>query len=307
MTRQYDAKALSGARGWIGTIKILLSVRGTVLKDTLLSPGIWIAVGSHLAFLIVGGRIPIMVSNTPLFESGDNSILPVLPLSIAFSTLGLLFFFSVFYVQDCYQRFNQLHAHVVGLGGATQEWALLVRAYSRQEGPGVDRVSVGAMRWNASRYCLAAMHMLFYTLNSAEESGPARISQDEWVMMRARQIITAEEKVQLDAYPGFKPLLALMWSLREAQALVAAWSHAAADRHGDLGQCMRDEHVLSQFREVACRFRAHCGGINGILHNPIRAHTPLASKGLRPYTLQDVALLLLLMLACSCVAQSTIR
>ena len=157
-----------------------------------------------------------------------------------------------------------------GLGGATQEWAFLVRAYSRQEGPGVDLATVGAMRWNASRYVMAAMHVLFYTLHSAEECGPAGITKDEWLMMRARQIITEDEVAKLDAYPGFKPLLALMWALREAQALVAEWSHAAADRHGDLGQCMRDEHVLTHFREVACTFRGHCGQINGILNKPIR-------------------------------------
>ena len=253
------------------------------MKDALLGPIVWLAVGSHIGFLILGGRIPIMVPDTadaaasegsgedsemvPLFATGDDSVLPVLPWSVAMTSLTLLFFFAVFYSNDCYQRFKTLYGHTVGLAAATQEWSLLVRTYSRAEGPDIDRAAVFDMRWNASRYMLVALHLLYYTLYGSD-TGPA-LSEIEWRMMRARQLVTHDEIAKVDAYVGFKPLLPLFWAMREARALIDDWSSARADRHGDLGQCMRDEHVLTQFREVVFKFRGHCGQIINLLKQPI--------------------------------------
>ena len=98
---------------------------------------------AHVAVLIVNDKIPILVPD-PDYEapsgdasSGDETVpyvhyftagtLPKMPWSVGVMSLSLLFFFAVFYSNNCYQRFTVLFGHTVGLGGTTMEWTLLVK------------------------------------------------------------------------------------------------------------------------------------------------------------------------------------
>ena len=88
-------------------------------------------------------------------------------------------------------------------------------------------------------------------------------------MMIARHLLTDSEAATLEAYGGFKPLLALVWAMDEARALVGDWAKADPARHRDLGQGMRDEFILNEFRDVIFKFRGHCGQIVNLLSQPI--------------------------------------
>ena len=63
-------------------------------------------------------------------------------------------------------------------------------------------------QWNATRYVLLGLHLLYYTLYGSDEG--VGLSPAEWDMMIARQLITETEAEVLAKYAGFKPMLALI-------------------------------------------------------------------------------------------------
>ena len=161
--------------------------------------------------------------------------------------LTLLFFFIVFYGNSSYQRFYTLYGHCVGIGGTTMEWVSLVKAHS----VGLDEPALSTAQWNTTRYILAAAHILYYALHGDS------ISEDEWQMMGARELLSAGELEVLKAYKGFKPFLAVSWGLDAAKAMCAQTGE-------------RDNGWSSwQFREVAFKFRGHCGQIINLLKQPV--------------------------------------
>ena len=82
MTIHYDAAALSG---WAGLPRLLCRYRGTIFHGALVGPIFWIAMASHIGFLVVGGRLPINDSKgAPLFV--EDELLPPLPFSVGAST-----------------------------------------------------------------------------------------------------------------------------------------------------------------------------------------------------------------------------
>ena len=288
MTIKYSADEMTG---WIGLLRLFLRIRGTIFAGAFTGPIFWLAMCAHVAVLIVNDKIPILVPD-PDYEapsgdasSGDETVpyvhyftagtLPRMPWSVGVMSLSLLFFFAVFYSNNCYQRFTVLFGHTVGLGGTTMEWTLLVKNYTptlaKTLPPGRTREeelsALKAKQWNAMRFVLTAMHLLYYTLYGSEDG--VGLSTDEWDMMIARNLITETEAEKLAKYAGFKPLVALVWAIDEAKHLVGEWSQAETARHRDLGQGMRDEVILQQFREVAFKFRGHCGQIVNLLSQPI--------------------------------------
>ena len=64
----------------------------------------------------------------------------------------------------CSARFNQFYGHCIALGGICQAWAALVRLNLRPCSPGV--------KWNCTRFVLATIHLLYYTLNESEGGEP---------------------------------------------------------------------------------------------------------------------------------------
>ena len=288
MTIKYSADEMTG---WIGLLRLFLRIRGTIFAGAFTGPIFWLAMCAHVAVLIVNDKIPILVPD-PDYEapsgdasSGDETVpyvhyftagtLPRMPWSVGVMSLSLLFFFAVFYSNNCYQRFTVLFGHTVGLGGTTMEWTLLVKNYTptlaKTLPAGITREeelsALKAKQWNAMRFVLTTMHLLYYTLYGSDDG--VGLSTDEWDMMIARNLITETEAEKLAKYAGFKPLVALVWALDEAKNLVGEWSQAETARHRDLGQGMRDEVILQQFREVAFKFRGHCGQIVNLLSQPI--------------------------------------
>ena len=259
MTIDYDAGSLTG---WCGLPCLLLRWRGTIWHGALLGPMFWFTILLHIALLILGGRIPLYLPDISGESgsgegSGDDEglqwvlwepfSLPVLPWPPAVVGLTLLFFFIVFYGNSSYQRFYTLYGHCVGIGGTTMEWVSLVKAHS----VGLDEPALSTAQWNTTRYILAAAHILYYALHGDS------ISEDEWQMMGARELLSAGELEVLKAYKGFKPFLAVSWGLDAAKAMCAQTGE-------------RDNGWSSwQFREVAFKFRGHCGQIINLLKQPV--------------------------------------
>ena len=129
------------------------------------------------------------------------------------------------------------------------EWIGLVRTSLPR-----DPISRG----NATRHFLSSMHILYYSLHGED------FDDDEWQVIVDRCLLTPGEVALLRNYAGFKPFLTLTWALEEAQAQVR--EKTLTD---DLGQSIREEVVHAQFREVAYKFRGHCGQIINLLKEPV--------------------------------------
>ena len=65
--------------------------------------------------------------------------------------MSLLTFFLVFYGNNCYARYYELHGHCIGLGRSMGLWAQLVRQH-------FSHLSAAA-RWNMVRPMLGAHHV----------------------------------------------------------------------------------------------------------------------------------------------------
>lgn len=277
MTIDYDAGSLTG---WCGLPCLLLRWRGTILHGAIMGPMFWLTLTSHVALLILGGRIRIPSSSKTVsvspFQNGTRGSegagsdaweafdLPTLPWSSAVVGLTLLFFFTVFYGNASYARFYQLYGHCVGIGGTTMEWVSLVKAHSM----GLAESARVAAQWNAVRLVLAATHLLYYTLHGEN------ISEDEWKMIMVRDLLTEAEVSTLKTYKGFKPFIVLCWALELVNQMVAQ-AKASPNAHAQ-GQVQvvqvglhTHELIMWQFREVVFKFRGHCGQIINLLKQPV--------------------------------------
>ena len=121
------------------------------------------------------------------------------------------------------------------------------------------------MRWNAVRYLLASMHVLYYSLHEASESGGnGSMINREWDAIISRQLLGADEAVIVSQYSGLKPFLLATWALGEIQAQVDHHNFSAAPpgtQSYDLVSAMRQENVIALFRDQALQFRSHAGFI----------------------------------------------
>jgi len=267
MTIPYDAGALSG---WRGLWRLFVRWRGTILSATIRGPLFWLSNVLHVGLLIVNGKLALgqwaAATNattgetyfefTPFFTTYE---LWQLSRGEAVIGLPLLFFFIVFYNNNSYQRFYALYSDTVGMSGRIMEWTALVKAYGPR---GPDHRWA---QWNAVRLMLAAQSVVFYSLAGDD----AVVSADEWSRIKERFLLTEEEIELLQDYQGFKPFCVVTWALDEARALIRERALVDESLHHDLGQGMRDEHIFTQFADVAFRFRNHCSGIINLLNEPI--------------------------------------
>jgi hypothetical protein len=69
--------------------------------------------------------------------------------------------FIVFYGNQQYTRFLGFYNYCCGLGGITMDWATLVRNHLPHD---------QTLQWNAMRLPLAAVHIMFFTLNESRGS-----------------------------------------------------------------------------------------------------------------------------------------
>lgn len=134
------------------------------------------------------------------------------------------------------------------------EWLALVR-FSLP----TDKVS----QWNAVRLILASQHILYYSLHGEN------FDDDEWQVIIDRCMLTRSEVGVLKKYGGFKPYLTLTWAMAEAKSQTELKCRSDDSMNRDLGQGMREELIHSQFREVAFKFRGHCGQIINLLKEPV--------------------------------------
>lgn len=273
MTIEYDAGTLTG---WCGLPRLLLRWQGTILHGALLGPMFWLVNLSHIAYLILGGRIEIRVPHGGMFGGGNSTgagagtgsevewrvwtplSLPVLPWSTAVVGLTLLFFFIVFYGNASYGRFYQLYGHCVGIGGTTMEWVALVKQHSA----GMREPERSSAQWNAVRFVLAAGHLLYYALHGDG------LSDDEWQMIVLRDLLTEGEVEALKAYKGMKPFLAICWGLDHAK-LMFARAHHPHLQHNSAASVHAEELMMAPMREVAFKMRGHMGQIINLLKQPV--------------------------------------
>ena len=111
------------------------------------------------------------------------------------------------------------------------------------------------------------MHLLYYTLYGSDDG--VGLSTDEWDMMIARNLITETEAEKLAKYAGFKPLVALVWAIDGRSTSSASGRRRRRRATATSGRACEIEVILQQFREVAFKFRGHCGQIVNLLSQPI--------------------------------------
>ena len=164
---------------------------------------------------------------------------------------SLLTFFIVFYGTNCYSRYQMFYSHCVGLGGIIQEWSALVTLHFPKDNVG---------RWNGTRYMLASMHVLFYSLNQSH--GGVSISEEEWATIKERCLLNEPEIEAITAYPGLKALLPIIWALGEVEEVMGPKEDPSA-------HALRSIDLLQAFRTLGFSFRGHCGQITNWIKNPV--------------------------------------
>jgi predicted membrane chloride channel (bestrophin family) len=242
MTIHYDAGSMIG---WLGFFKLILRWKGTVLHGAILGPMFWVIMLMHIFFNFLLGALPFP-GYTPL-------VAPTLAWPPAIVGITLLFFFIVFYGNASYARFYEYFGHCVGIGARTMEWAALVKDYSTSL-PDAERT---VAMWNCMRLMLAANHLIYYTLHGEG------ISDDEWELIIMRDLLTDDEVEKLRRYKGLKPFIAICWGVDHAKSML----RHEANRHFRSEQA--EEIAIMQFREVAFKFRGHCGQILNLLKQPV--------------------------------------
>jgi hypothetical protein len=82
-------------------------------------------------------------------------------------------FFLVFYGSNCFARMNMYYEHCMGIGACILEWAALLKNHLSDD---------KAVKWNAMRFLLAAMHLHYYSLNSSSTGPPINDEvRDHWI------------------------------------------------------------------------------------------------------------------------------
>eukprot|EP00322_Chrysochromulina_rotalis_P010403 CAMPEP_0115868434 /NCGR_PEP_ID=MMETSP0287-20121206/21294_1 /TAXON_ID=412157 /ORGANISM="Chrysochromulina rotalis, Strain UIO044" /LENGTH=441 /DNA_ID=CAMNT_0003323095 /DNA_START=55 /DNA_END=1380 /DNA_ORIENTATION=+ len=253
MTIAYDASELVG---WKALPKLFCRWNGTIFHGVFSTPMFWLVNLIHGALVYVPWHINEQRRKSAQRDDVDYEEFVLQPIDWGVSTVGmaLLFFFMVFYNNNSYQRFYALYGHCVGVGATIMEWLALVK-FSLPS----DKLS----QWNATRCILAAQHILYYSLHGED------FDDDEWQVIVDRNMLTGHEVDVLKKYSGFKPYLALTWALTEAQSQVENKMRTDESMNRDLGQGMREELLNGQFREVAFKFRGHCGQIINLLKEPV--------------------------------------
>jgi len=125
----------------------------------------------------------------------------------------------------------------------------------------------GARRWNATRYMLAAMHLLYYALHDTTHvhgKDHTGIEDCEWDAIIDRQLLSQQEAVVIGNYKGMKPFLVIGWALHEVQAQLD-FDPFTTGHASDMASVFRQEQVVTLFRDHAFRFRTHCSMILNLL------------------------------------------
>ena len=209
----------------------MMAWRGTVIPAVFSLPFYWLTVIVHAALAFAE-----RYTDADIFPGVDNTLM-ALP-------CGLLTLQTVFYASQCYGRFTVLHGHTVGIAGSTMVWAGLVRLHVRDD---------YAVRWNATRFILAASHLLYYRLDGG-------MDDDDWKTILGRRLLTNREHQMVLEYNGYAPFLLMAWALQE----VFDELHEG-DPATDRWRCA----AYQRFEETALELRGHCSQINNLVKQPV--------------------------------------
>ena len=130
---------------------------------------------------------------------------------------SLLIFLVVFYCGNCYTRYFELYNHVSEMNYLVFDWVLQVSFIyedAERSGSKMDLKQRKMREWMAVRRMLAALHLLFYTIDPEEprksclgritkHENPflgADIHDDEWNELLERQLLRPHEISRLKAY-----------------------------------------------------------------------------------------------------------
>ncbi|KAL1506980.1 hypothetical protein AB1Y20_007844 [Prymnesium parvum] len=244
MVIEYDPSA--------SVFRTLCSWTGTILQLVLCKPMIYVLLAMHALFIVADFLLWRYHTNWEAdadgWQSGTRQ-LPKLSWSAGALATSLLVFFIVFYGSQSYSRFYALYGHCIGLGGATMEWTALVKLHLIQE---------PAARWNAVRFILAAMHIMYFGLR--EVGAVAGIDDEEWATIRNRQLLTDGEISTLKNYKGYLPFLPVQWAMLEAEKQLLM---------EDPTDSKSETLLHQQLQEKAFAFRGHCGQITNLLKQPV--------------------------------------
>lgn len=195
-----------------------------------------------------------------------SDALPYVDWRISVTTLTLLIFFLVFYTNTEHGRHNAFFMNTVVIGGCVQRWAALVKLHLPRVGhrkqnqeSGDDSgehspVAVPHRHWNAVRFMLASMQIMYYSIHNAG------VDDQEWSAMIERGLLGRNEAHTLQTYPGNQPWLCLVWAVVEVQTQLKV----AALANGEANNMVAGLHMKShekQFHALAEELRAQYGQI----------------------------------------------
>lgn len=206
MTIQYDPQE--------HILAVLTRWDGTILPLILKRPLYWLLLFVHAIFLYVDQYLRH-------YTSRGNGI-PALSWDVVALPSSLLVFFLVFYGGNCYTRFYQLWNEISEL------FSLIVQWVSHLSVVFDGMPNAKELQWRASRLMLAAMQLLFATLNDSgedEEDDPSHggafggggVGEHEVIALTKLNLLTLEESERIRRFHGFKPLLPIKWALKHVQ------------------------------------------------------------------------------------------
>lgn len=218
------------SEGYFGT---LFRWRGTLLQLVFTQPIFWILQLFHILF-----RLLLHYTNLELPDAGSWPEVS--------SLMALVAFFTVFYGQACFNRYQMFYGHCVGIAGGLMAWAGLVKI----------NIPKSPAQWNAVRYALASAHVMYYTLTVSNDVDSKGISDTEWATVKERQLLSDVEIEKVQAYKGGnRQWLLLTWAMR----VVITSLHDHPDR----------SILLHDFRQLALGIRGDCGQISNWFAMPV--------------------------------------
>jgi len=205
-------------------ITSILRFRGTAIQMVLFKPAFWLLVGLHYVFYYVD----VNIVELPHF---DPAIMIGLPAS-------LLIFVVVFYGGNCYTRYYELFNHLSEINALVYDW-ILQTSFIYEDAERTAKLSAAGRpmgeterkkrEWMAVRRFLAALHLLFYTIDPEEPAKTccgrieasenpflgAEIHDSEWQELIDRQLLRPAEVERLKNYKGVKFIIPIKWALSE--------------------------------------------------------------------------------------------
>jgi len=129
-------------------------------------------------------------------------------------------------------------------------------------GPGEDPNCGSIRHWNACRYTIAAVHMLYYTLHGSE------LDDAEWGQMMARGLLSPVEALKLNNFHGNKLYHTLQWALAEVCAQLEE-TPLLGSSSNDFAMSMRGVFILERFRDLTLALRSFGSRITNTRNMPV--------------------------------------